>query len=287
MAIVAALITLWIATALAPGVTRSPSTPRYLYPYVLLFLLLLCELGRDFELPRKLTAPLAIAIAAVFVVSIAGNLYDLRIQARAVNAASDNQRAGLTALALESRRVVPDFSLYDTLAGRAPKSILVTKLPYAALGATLAAYGSPAYSAAELASRPQSVRLNADYVSLRAGGGGLQPLEGTPPAHGPAPRTLTVSGGSVVPASQGCVALRPSATIARFTFSLQSNGLALSVSPGAPAKVSAGRFADDTPLLLGTVPGGHNAVLNLAASGLAQPWRVAIESGQRVLACGV
>ena len=129
-AIVAALITLWIATALAPGVTRSPSTPRYLYPYVLLFLLLLCELGRDFELPRKLTAPLAIAIAAVFVVSIAGNLYGLRIQERAVNAASDNQRAGLTALALESRPVPPNFSLYDTLAGRAPKSNLVTKLPY-------------------------------------------------------------------------------------------------------------------------------------------------------------
>ena len=83
----------------------------------------------------------------------------------------------------------------------------------------------------------------------------------------------------MVPASQGCVALRPSATIARATLSLQSNGLALSVSPGAPAKVSAGRFADDTPLSLGAVPGGHDAVLNLAASRVPQPWRVGIEIG--------
>jgi hypothetical protein len=286
-AIVAALITFWIATALAPGPTRDPSTPRYLYPDILLFLLLLCELGRDFELPRKLTPPIATAIAAMFLVSIAGNLYALRTQERAVNAASDHERAGLTALALESRPVAPDFSLSDTLAGRAPKSNVVTKLPYFALKETLAAYGSPAYSAAALASRPQPVRLNADYVSLRAAGGGLRPSPVKPPVQGRAPRTLSISGGSLARASAGCVTLRPSAMIARATFSLHSNRLALSVSPGAPAKVSAGRLADDTALPLGAVPGGHNAVLNLAASRLPEPWRVGIESGQRVLACSL
>ena len=204
-----------------------------------------------------------------------------------MNAASDNQRAGLTALALESRPVARDFSLYDTLAGRFANSTVVTKLPYFALEETLAAYGSPAYGAADLASRPQRVRLNADYVSLRAASGGLRPSPVRPPAQGRAPRTLSVSGGSWVPASPGCVALRPSAMIARATFSLHSNPLALSVSPGAPAKVSAGRLADDTPLPLGAVPGGHDAVLDLAASRLPQPWRVGIESGQRVLACSL
>jgi hypothetical protein len=287
-AIVAALITFWVATALAPGPTRLPLSSRYFYPEVLLFLLLLCELGRDFELPRKLTAPVAIAIATVFVVSIAGNLHDLRIQGRAVNATSDSQRAGLTALALESGPVAPDFSLFDTLVGRVPKSNVVTKLPYFALKKTLATYGSPAYSLAELGSRPQPVRLNADYVSLRAARGRLRPVPIKPPAQGRAPRTLSVSGGSWAPASQGCVALRPSAmTIARATLSLHSNGLVLSVTPGAPVKVSAGRFASNTPLQLGAVPGGHNAVLNLAGSRLPQPWRVGIESGQRVLACSL
>lgn len=286
-ALVAALITLWIATGLAPGPARPPLASRYLYPYVLLFLLLLCELGRDFELPQKLTAPVAIAIAIAFVVSIAGNLYDLRIQERAVDATSDSQRAALTALALESRHVPPDFSIFDALSGRVPKQNVVTKLPYAALEEALAAYGSPAYNAAELASRPRTVRLNADYVSLRAADSGLLPSSVRQPTQGRAPRTLSVSGGSLAATSPGCVALRPSATIARATFSLPSNGLALSVSPGAPANVSAGRFADDTPLSLGAVPGGHNAVLSLPASRLAQPWRVGIESGQRVLACSL
>jgi hypothetical protein len=286
-AIVAALITLWIATALAPGPTRPPLASRYLYPYVLLFLLLLCELGRDFELPRKLTAPVAVAIAAAFGVSIAGNLYDLRIQERAVDATSDSQRAALTALALERGRVPPGFSIFDALSGRVPKQNVVTKLPYAALEDALAAYGSPAYSAAELASRPRTVRLNADYVSLRAADSGLLPSSVRPPTQGHAPRALSVSGGSLAAASPGCVALRPSAAIARVTFSLPSNGVALSVSPGAPAKVSAGRFADDTPLPLGVVRGGHTAVLSLPASRLAQPWRVSIDSGQRVVACSL
>ena len=273
-AIVAALITLWIATALAPGPTRPPLASRYLYPYVLLFLLLLCELGRDFELPRKLTAPVAIAIAAAFVVSIAGNLYDLRIQERAVNATSDGQRAASDRAGLGKPAASRRTSVSTTpCRGGSQNNNLVTKLPYAALEETLAAYGSPAYSAAELASRPQSVRLNADYVSLRAAGGGLLPSSVRPPAQGRAPRTLSVSGGSLAPASQGCVALRPSAMIARATFSLPSNGLALSVSPGAPAKVSAGRFADDSPTARGRAgrpqrgpePGGQS--LGAAVAG--------------------
>jgi hypothetical protein len=286
-AIVAALITIWIATALAPGANRFAASSRYLYPYVLLFLLLLCELGRDFQLPRKLTAPVAIAIAAMFVVSIAGNLRDLRIQERAANATSDSQRAGLSALAFESRPVPPNFSLLDTLAGRVPKVTLVAGKRYSRLKQIMAAYGSPAYSAAELASRPEFVRLNADYVSLRAARGGLRPLPARPTAHGRAPRTVSVSGGSTAPISRDCVALRPSAMIASATVSLYSDGLVLSVSPGARAKVSAGRFADDTPLRLGAVPGGHKAVLRLAASRFPQPWRVGIESGQRVVACSL
>jgi hypothetical protein len=208
-AIVAALITFWIATALAPGPTRPPAAARYLYPDVLLFLLLLCELGRDFGLPRKRTAPVAIAIAAMFMVSIAGNLYDLRIQGRALNATSDSERGGLTALALESRAVAPDFSLYGALAGRVPNSSVITQLPYFALEETLAAYGSPAYSAAELASRPQPVRLNAEYVSRQAASGGLRPSAVRPTPQGRPPRTLSVSGGAWGRTSPGCVGCDP------------------------------------------------------------------------------
>ncbi len=80
LAITAALITFWLATNFAPGPERTPQQSRYLYPDAVLFLLLLCELGRGFELPRRVTTRSAIAILALFAISIAGNLYELRIR---------------------------------------------------------------------------------------------------------------------------------------------------------------------------------------------------------------
>jgi hypothetical protein len=216
---------------------------------------------------------------------MAGNVYELRTQERAVNAASDNERAGLTALTLADGGVPDDFSLYTALAGRFPRSDVIEKLPSFALDETLAAYGSPAYSLGELASRPESVRLNADYVSLQGTGSGLRPSPALPPARSPAPRALSVIHGDWATGPTGCLTLRPSGGTAAGTLSLPSDGLTLAVGSGPPATVTAGRVADGTPLPMGTVPGDQKAIVHLATGRAPQPWRVGIRAEQSVLAC--
>ena len=285
LAIAAALVTFWIATSFAPGPEREPWASRYLYPDVLLLLLLLCELGREFELPGRLTGRMAFAILALVAISIAGNAYELRTEARVLNTASDNMRAGLTSLDLAHREVPPGFVLSTALARRFAASGVIVALPESRLDGVLAKYGSPAYSPAELPSRPQAVRVNADYVLLRAAGTKLQAVNALPRAHGPAPRGLSAIGGEWVSRKRGCTELRPSGNTATGTLSLPSGRLALAADAGPPVGVTGGRFADGTPLPIGALQGDSKAVFSLPAGGAPEDWRVGIRAQQRVLAC--
>jgi hypothetical protein len=282
LAITAALVTFWIATNFAPGPERAPQESRYLYPDALLFLLLLCELGRDFQLPRTLTTQLAIVILALFAISIAGNLYELRNQVRVFDNGSDRLRAGLTGLALAGSSVPPQFSLANALFGG-------SGLPAFALRRELADYGSPAYSPAEVLSRPQPVRVVADDVLLRAGGSELQPRGSLPASQNPAPRDLLAFGGKWTTASRGCIELRPSDAAARGVLSLPAGRrLGLAANAGPPVIVRAGLFAEDAAIPIGFLQGGGRAVLDLpATAGVLERWQVAIQAQQRVLACSV
>jgi len=286
LAITAALGTFWIATALAPGLERSPEVSRYLYPDALLFLLLLCELGRDFELPRRLTMQAAFAILALFAVSIAGNLYQLRTSKRQLDNASDRQRAGLTSLALAGSAVPPQFNLATALAGQLPWANESEGLPAPALRRVLDDYGSPAYSPAELSSRPQPVRITADYVLLRATGTQLRPTGSLPASNNPAPRGLSAFGGRWTTASHGCIELRPSDAAAVGVLSLPAGRMALAANAGPPVVVRAGLFADGAAIPIGSLQGGGRAALDLPATdGALEHWRVAVQARQRVLAC--
>jgi hypothetical protein len=287
LAIAAALVTFWVATNFAPGPEREPWASRYLYPDVLLLLLLLCELGRDFELPGKLRGGVAFAILALVAVSIAGNVHELRTEARVLNTASDNMRAGLTSLDQAPGGVPPGFVLSAALAGRFSASDVIVALPESRLDGVLAHYGSPAYSSAELSSRSQAVRVTADYVSLRAAGTRLRAAAALPRGHDQAPRRLSAFGGVWISGKLGCIELRPSGSNAIGTLSLPSGRLALAAEAGPPGEVTAGRFADGTPLAIGALQGDSKAVLNLPAGTAQEAWRVAIQAHQRVLACSV
>jgi hypothetical protein len=280
LAITAALLTFWISINLAPGPERMPENSKYLYPDALLFLLLLCELGRDFELPRRLTRQAAVAILALFAISIAGNVHELRTRMRTLDNASDRERAGLTSLALAGSAVPPLFNLTTAL-GDAEGG-----LPADPLRRVLADYGSPAYSPAELSSRPQPVRSTADYVLLRATGTELRPTGSLPASDNPAPRGLSAFGGKWTTASDGCIELRPSDAVAGGVLSLSTGHLALAADAGPPVIVSAGLFADGAATPIGLLHGGGRAVLDLPATdGVLEHWRVAIQARQRVLAC--
>jgi len=284
-AMVAALVVFWLATAFAPGLGRSPAESRYLYPDVLLFLLVLCEIGRDFKLPDALTPRVAIALVALFAISIAANLYQLRVQERAIDSASDRERAALTSLAFQAGSVPPQFSLADTLAGRFQGSDLITELAPPALARVFASYGSPAYSPTGLAARPQTTRITADYVSLQLAGGDLREVPRSPKPISPPPRPLGAIGGRWTPA-HGCIALRPSGGPATGLLSVAGAHVAITAGPGPAVPVRAGRFAEGVPVPIGSVPGGDAAVLELPVNDAATPdWRIGVHAEQRVVAC--
>jgi len=284
----AALVVFWISTGLAPGPERIANSSRYVYPDALLFLLLLCELGRDFELPRKLSPRLAIAILALFAISMAGNVYELRTQERTLNNASDQLRGGLTSLAAGGTQVSPDFSIFRTLAGRFPASDQVPQLNAAALRAVFADYGSPAYDLTDLVSRPDTVRTTADLVALEASGTQLRPVAKPPAAREPAPDGVSALGGSWKPASRGCIALQPTGEAAAGVFTAPTGRLVFDASAGPALPVRAGRLAPGAAVPIGPLQGGGKAELDLpAVSGSALPWRVAIQAHQRVVVCSL
>lgn len=286
VAIVAALLVFWISTGLAPGPERVANSSRYYYPEALLLLLLLCELGRDFELPERLTASVALAIVAAFAVSIVGNLYELRIQEKALNDASDRFRGGLTSVALGGSQVPDDFSLSRALAGRFPASDQVALLNAAGLATVFAHYGSPAYNLAELASRPDAVKATADLVALKASGEQLRPLAKLPAAREPAPHGISALGGSWKPASRGCIALQPTGEAASAVLTAPTGRLAFAAATGPPVQLRAGRFAPGAAVAIGAVQGGGNAELDLpTVTGSFLPWRVGIQTHQRVVVC--
>jgi hypothetical protein len=284
-AILAALLVFWLATAFAPGPSRAPGASRYLYVDALLLLLLVCEFGRDLELPRTLTPAVAIAIVAFFAISMAFNVYELRAHERAINDASDRMRAGLTSLALAGGSVPPGFTLADTLAGRFLATDLVTKLAPPSLAQIFSKYGSPAYSPAELEGRSEPVRETADYVSLKLAGSELRPARGPAVSNGPAPRPLAAAGGRWGAASAGCIALRPTGNRASGLVSAEGSGLVLTASPGPAIAVSAGRFADGAPVRTGSVPGGGTALLELPETAGSPPWRVGVAADRRAVVC--
>jgi hypothetical protein len=220
-------------------------------------------------------------------VSIAGNVYALRTQEQALDNASDNERAALTALELAGSGVPPQLTLRTVLAGHFALNQTVVMLPYSALERVLADYGSPAYTPGELASRPQPVRITADYVSLVAAGSELRLVGDLQASPGSTPRHLAAFGGSWASSAPGCIALQPSRRVATGVLSPAGGRLAIAADPGPPLAVRAGRFSDGVAVAVGSLRGGGKAVLELPRTGSVAPaWRVAIRAQQRVLACG-
>jgi hypothetical protein len=286
LAMVAALLVFWISIGLAPGPVRIANSSRYYYPEALLLLLLLCELGRDYELHRRLTTQVAIAIVALVTVSMVGNVYELRTQERALNGASDRFRAGLTSLALADGPVSRQFNLYRALAGRFPASDQLPHLSAGALMTVFAHYGSPAYNLREFVSRPDSVKETADLVTLEAAGARLRPVAKLPASREPAPRGLSTLNARWERSSRGCIAVQPSSGGAAAILSTPTGRLSFAVAAGPPVDLRAGRFAPGTAIPIGTLRGGHKSLLELPTEpGGLVDWRVGIRTDQRVLVC--
>jgi hypothetical protein len=144
----------WTAVALfRPEFQELPS--RYVYPgAAFLLLILTCLYGR-----RPARPALGVAAALGLVLLVASQAGDLRDGARRLDRRAEFLGPSLGALELERGHVAGDFRPEPT---RAPDVIADRYF------AAVAAYGSPADSPVEIASRPEEARRAADIVSTRA-----------------------------------------------------------------------------------------------------------------------
>ncbi|MFL5892065.1 MAG: hypothetical protein ACJ75I_04915 [Solirubrobacterales bacterium] len=298
----AALLVFWTATAFAPGPERVPWASRYLYLDAVLLLLLVCELARGLDVPRRLTRTGWAVISIAFVISIAGNVRELRHEMGQLVEDSDYIRAGLTSLQIAGDNVAPTFRLDTALSPVSPRrtSLLGAHLddnglPLGHLTAygyrsVFDKYGSPAYSPAELPSKSPELRRAADTVLVRALLLRLHPIETSVRGTAPAPKPLVPDRSAWRTERSGCVKLPPSSTTSSAMVQIATAGAAIEAGSG-PVTVTVGRFADGTPVQLGTVPANASSALLVPADapGQASPvrWRIGLGDANGATVCSL
>ncbi|HEY6771510.1 MAG TPA: hypothetical protein VI035_03560 [Solirubrobacterales bacterium] len=155
--VLAVLVGYWALTGLNASIFGLPTVGRYQYLGVVGLALVAAELGRGLRIGRWVT----VAVLAVAVMATLSNFTRLRDAAGGLAGIAQKTRGGLAALELARDRVDPDFKL--TLQNSDVDYLgLVDARSYLS---AVDAYGSPAYSPAELADGPEVARVAADKVS--------------------------------------------------------------------------------------------------------------------------
>ena len=246
-------LSLWFLTGLNRDADRLPTSSRYQYPSAVALLLIGGELLRGLRPPRAAI----VAAAAVAGLAISGGVALAQREYRERwRPASDGLRTALAAVDLAGARAEPGFRI-----AFAPKPVIAAPV-YLRVAAE---YGSPAWSEAGLAARPQAEREAADPILAQAEGLRLLAPE-------PAQRAVA------------CQRLRASAgTEAQLT--LLHGGFTLSNLGGAPVEVLLGRFAPGLPVDLGALPPGQTAALSIPVDSSGRPWALGLRGSGRVRLC--
>jgi hypothetical protein len=253
--VLAIALAFWILGGLDVKSGRVAWASRYQYPAAAMVLLIATDLLRGLKLERRLIAPaLAVVVAAV-----ASNVLFLHESYESYERTSRIERADLAAVEIARDTVEPGLVLGEDIAdtGYVPVDA----------GSYLSArdaFGSPAYSKAELASAPDEARVPADKVLAAALGIELAPA--TPPQPG-----------------ESCHEERPSATAAAI-FALPHSGALLRADNG-PVEVDLGRFADAFPVELGSLASGAWEELAIPADRSRRPWRAQLSGSGAVTVC--
>jgi hypothetical protein len=246
-------LTFWVLAALNGGAVRPADSDRYVYPSGVFILLIGAELLSGVRL-RSQTLLVGAAVAGM---AVAANLAFLSDTYKLFwKPGSTRSQADLRALEIVGP-VNPSFMIgieegpffYDMNAG--------------ALLSAVDAWGSPAYTDAELAARPEADRLAVDRILGNGLALGLEPGVST---RGPC---------QVVTASrEGSTGMR----LAPGTIALRSKAPSL--------QVKLGRFSDGLPVDIGSLREGELAFLEIPSDGSGHPWQLGIAGHGRVVACG-
>jgi hypothetical protein len=248
----------WLLAGINEKPGRDPLVSRYQYVGAIFVLLIAAELFRGGRLGRSGLA----AVFAITVLAVASNLSYLDQSYRVYKQTSEIERADLAALEIARGAVAPSFVLSEELAHTA--YVRIEAGPYFS---AVDAFGSPAYSEAELAAAPEPARQAAD--SVLASALGLRVRAVRPPGDG------------------GCVAVAPPAGGGGTVIDLPPGGAVVDAPPEAPATLRLRRFATLFSIGAGRLePGGAEAI-EIPSDGSQQPWQLELRSAGVARVCGV
>jgi hypothetical protein len=258
----------WFSVALVLDQGRTVTSSRYIYPGVVMLLLLSAEMARGRRLGRRGLAVVALATGGLLVV----NIPDLNGGAKALGNLGRFDQAELAALELARGAAPPTFKPEPLATPQLGHHYLenVDAGPY--FGA-VDAFGSPAYTVAELRRAPPGPRAAADQVLAAAVGIGARPAR-TPGA------------------GAACRPLRPDAAGSdSAVVAVPPGGLFVQGAQSRPLAVRLRRFGDgfgQFAVALPPIPGRTGTAIPIRRDRAPVPWRAQVSGIRgRVVVCGL
>jgi hypothetical protein len=269
------LLSFWFLTAANTGLGRPPTASRYQYMAAILILLVVADLATGVRL-RWPGIAIALGVAAF---GALGNISVLHQWYATLAELTPQVRGGLAGLEIAADTASPDLVL-DAENSNINYLNAIRAGPYLS---AVDAYGSPAYSQAELAGAPENARIAADKVLAAALGLALRPTAESPPS-GDQPPVLVAPANGLVAKHDGCVTVH-SAGGTSPVVNLPPGGATLTAPEDAPAQLSLRRFSSGSfPIFARTLRG--TAILAIPTDRSARPWQLQLAGAGPMTICG-
>jgi hypothetical protein len=258
--VLAAAATFWFLAGFNTIPGREAWSSRYLYVGALFVLLIGAELLKGVRFSRGAL----LAGGAVTLVAVGFNLVPLREGRDFFKGQTVLTRADLGAIEIAAGSVDPAFTLPPGIAGTS----FLNEIEAGEYLTAVREYGSPAYTAGELADAPEAGRRQADLVLANA-----LPVS----IEADAADAAAVSGDCVEVPGGGPgappVSLRPGVTTVEF-------------APGGPGTIRLRRFARSAyPLVSEGIAAGSTTRLDVPRDRSARPWQLQAEAAQGATVC--
>jgi hypothetical protein len=267
--------TFWVLAALNEKPGRGPTESRYLLPGAIFVLMIAGELLRGVRVPRPAILIAYLAGAAI----VAANVSVLHGAHLAYRNTSELIEADLGAVEIARDSTATPFVLDEDIADTAYVHVISSVYLAAA-----DKYGSPADSAAEIATAPEPARVAADKVLGRALGVSFGPVRTPPPASGPPPQVI-VPLGAGAHRHGSCIELRAGSPGA--ILRLPPGGAIVHASRQAGAIVGLRRFATATfPLSGPPLAAGQVGLARIPTDRATRPWELRLSSPAASTVCG-